>query len=74
MSTGKSIALAFTVAVFAASWIAPLWPAEQALHSSLTVVGLVWLWRHDRRWPLITWQFASICAFSDRTRSRTRRI
>ena len=63
MSGGKSIALALTVAVFAASWIAPLWPAEQALHSSLTVVGLIWLWRHDRRWPMLTWQFALICAF-----------
>lgn len=59
----KRIALALTLAVFAASWIAPLWPLEQALHSSLTVVGLVWLWRHDRRWPMLTWQFASICAF-----------
>lgn len=59
----KRIALALTLAVFAASWIAPLWPLEQALHSSLTVVGLVWLWRHDRRWPMLTWQFASICVF-----------
>ncbi|MET1162049.1 MAG: DUF2238 domain-containing protein [Pseudoxanthomonas sp.] len=63
MRAGKKIALALTLAVFAASWVAPLWPAEQALHSSLTVVGLIWLWRHDRRWPMLTWQFASICAF-----------
>jgi len=61
--TGKRIALAVTLAVFAASWIAPPWPMEQALHSSLTVVALVWLWWHDRRWSLPTWQFALICVF-----------
>ena len=63
MHPGKKIALALTLLVFAASWIAPPWPVEQALHSSLTVVGLVWLWRHDRRWPMLTRQFASICMF-----------
>jgi putative membrane protein len=63
MLAAKRIALALTLTVFAASWIAPLWPAEQALHSSLTVVGLIWLWRHDRRWPMLAWQFALICAF-----------
>ena len=63
MQPGKKIALALTLVVFAASWIAPPWPVEQALHSSLTVVGLAWLWWHDRRWPMLTWQFASICAF-----------
>jgi putative membrane protein len=36
---------------------------EQALHSSLTVVGLVWLYWHDRRWSMPTRQFAAICAF-----------
>ena len=32
MQPGKKIALALTLAVFAASWIAPPWPVEQALH------------------------------------------
>ncbi|WP_454831982.1 DUF2238 domain-containing protein [Pseudoxanthomonas wuyuanensis] len=63
MATGKKIAFALTLAVFAASWIAPLWPLEQALHSSLTVVGLVWLALHDRRWPMLTSHFALICFF-----------
>ncbi|MEO8365516.1 MAG: DUF2238 domain-containing protein [Pseudoxanthomonas sp.] len=63
MQTGKKIALALTIAVFAATWIAPPWPLEQALHSSLTVAGLAWLWWHDRRWPMLTRQFASICVF-----------
>ena len=63
MQVGKRIALALTVAVFAASWINPPWPLEQALHSSLTVVGLVWLWRHDRRWLMQPAQFMLVCAF-----------
>jgi putative membrane protein len=63
VQSGKKIALALTLCVFAASWIAPLWPVEQALHSSLTVVGLAWLWWHDRRWPMPTRQFAAICVF-----------
>jgi putative membrane protein len=29
----------------------------------LTVVGLGWLWWHDRRWPLRPTHFALICAF-----------
>ncbi len=63
MQAGKKIALALTLAVFVASWINPPWPLEQALHSSLTVVGLVWLWRHDRRWPMQPAQFMLICVF-----------
>ncbi|NDK39173.1 DUF2238 domain-containing protein [Pseudoxanthomonas gei] len=63
MLPGKRIALALAMAVFAASWIAPPWPLEQALHSTLTVAGLAWLWRHDRHWPMRSGEFALICAF-----------
>ena len=63
MQPGKRIAFATALAIFALSWIAPRWPFEQALHSSLTVVGLVWLWLHDRRWPMRTSHFALICFF-----------
>lgn len=63
MQAGKRVALALTWLVFALSWIAPRWPLEQALHSSLTVVGLLWLWRHDARWPMRTGDFALICVF-----------
>jgi putative membrane protein len=41
--------------IFAATWIAPIWPMEQALHSSLTVVAFILLWR-----------FADPFAISDR--------
>ena len=59
----KPALLGFTLVAFALTWIAPRWPLEQALHGSLTIVGLVLLWRHDRRWPLHAAHYASICAF-----------
>ena len=59
----KKTAFALTLAVFAITWISPLWPLEQALHSSLTVVGLIWLALHDRRWPMRSGDFIAICAF-----------
>ncbi|HEY0332484.1 MAG TPA: DUF2238 domain-containing protein [Stenotrophomonas sp.] len=63
MSPAKRVALAAVLAVFAATWIRPLWPVEQALHSSLTVLGLIALYWIDRRWPLGTGSFAAVCAF-----------
>lgn len=63
MTPGKRIALGAVLAVFALTWVAPHWPVEQALHSSLTVVGLLWLWRHDRRWTMRDADFTAICAF-----------
>lgn len=60
---GKRIALALILVVFAASWIKPMWPAEQALHSSLTLVALAWLVLHDRRWSMRVQDFVAICGF-----------
>jgi len=62
-SMAKKAALAGVLAIFAASWIQPLWPLEQTLHSSLTVIGLVALWWVDRRWELGSGAFAAICGF-----------
>ncbi len=59
----KKLVLGATLAVFGASWIAPIWPLEQALHSSLTVLGLIALVWVDRRWPLGAGTFAAICVF-----------
>ena len=59
----KRAAFLLTVAIFAITWIDPPWPVEQALHSSLTVVGLIWLLLHDRRWPMRPGDFAAICTF-----------
>ncbi|KAF1711419.1 hypothetical protein CSC70_05810 [Pseudoxanthomonas kalamensis DSM 18571] len=63
MARGKRLILVATWVVFAITWIKPLWPLEQALHSSLTVVGLVWLHLHDRRWPMRIGDFALVCGF-----------
>lgn len=48
-SRPKKLAFAAVLAVFAVSWIQPLWPTEQALHSTLTVIGLGALLWVDRR-------------------------
>jgi putative membrane protein len=63
LTPAKKLALAVTLTVFAVSWIAPKSPFEQAMHSVLTVIGLLWLWRHDRRWPLRDGHFVAICVF-----------
>ncbi len=63
MSPAKKAAFAGVLAVFLLTWIKPMWPLEQALHSSLTVVGLAALWWVDRRWPLGGGAFAAICGF-----------
>lgn len=63
MSPAKKAAFAGVLAVFLLTWIKPLWPLEQALHSSLTVAGLAALWWVDRRWPLGGGAFAAVCGF-----------
>ncbi|WP_269790408.1 DUF2238 domain-containing protein [Stenotrophomonas sp. Iso1] len=63
MSTVKKAAFIGVLAVFLATWIKPLWPLEQSLHSSLTVIGLAALWWVDRRWRLGNGAFAAICGF-----------
>lgn len=57
------IALGVFGAILAVTWIKPIWPAEQALHHSLTVVGVAALvWAH-RRWPLPLSSFVLILLF-----------
>lgn len=63
MNLAKRAAFIGVLAVFLLTWIKPLWPLEQALHSSLSVAGLVALWWIDRRWPLGAGAFAAICGF-----------
>ncbi|MBD9535146.1 DUF2238 domain-containing protein [Stenotrophomonas sp. STM01] len=63
MNIAKKLAFGAVLAVFVATWIKPLWPLEQSLHSSLTVLGLAGLWWVDRRWRLGNGAFAAICGF-----------
>ena len=63
VSHAKKAAFIGVLAVFALTWVKPLWPVEQALHSSLTVLGLAGLWWVDRRWTLGVGAFAAICGF-----------
>jgi putative membrane protein len=62
-SMAQKAAFAAVLAVFVATWIHPLWPAEQALHGSLAVIGLAALWWVNRRWPLGNGAFVAICGF-----------
>jgi len=63
VSRTRTVAFIGVLAVFAATWIRPPWPVEQALHSTLTVAGLFALWRVDRRWPLGDGPFTAVCGF-----------
>jgi putative membrane protein len=49
MAPSKSVSTAIFLTIFAATWIAPPWPLEQALHSSLTILSLIALWRTHNR-------------------------
>jgi putative membrane protein len=59
----KKIALAFVITVFLASWIQPLWPKEQMLQSTLTLIGLVWLVWHNKKFSMRNFDFFAICFF-----------
>ncbi|MCR3749827.1 DUF2238 domain-containing protein [Lentzea californiensis] len=58
MTRGKWWLLGAFGALMAVTWINPLWPAEQALHSSLTAVALLALWLSRRRLDTAQWAWA----------------
>jgi putative membrane protein len=49
--------------LFAATWIRPQWPVEQALHHSLTILAVAGLLLLARRWPMPLWCFIFALAF-----------
>lgn len=59
----KKLSLFFVVSVFVITWINPRWPLEQGLHSSLTVVGLVWLVWHAKKHSMRNTDFFLVCFF-----------
>ncbi|MET8762679.1 DUF2238 domain-containing protein [Lentzea sp. NPDC004782] len=58
MTWGKRWLLGAFGALVAVTWINPRWPAEQALHSSLTVVALIALWLLRKRLDTAQWAWA----------------
>ncbi|MBU8976566.1 DUF2238 domain-containing protein [Lysobacter sp. MMG2] len=63
MCLQKRWALGALLLVFVATWLNPQWPREQALHTIGTVIAVVWLWWHDRRWNTRTRDFVLVCGF-----------
>lgn len=59
----KKLSLLFVVTVFFITWIHPRWPMDQGMHSSLTVVGLIWLVWHAKKYPMKNPDFFAICFF-----------
>lgn len=59
----KKLSLLLAVTVFFITWINPRWPLEQGLHSSLTVVGLIWLVWHTKKYSMKNFDFFAICLF-----------
>lgn len=63
MTHSKSFCFIFALAVFVLSWINPIWPYEQALHSSLTVLGFIGLCYYATKNPISDTSFSLICLF-----------
>ncbi|MEO8000955.1 MAG: DUF2238 domain-containing protein [Arenimonas sp.] len=59
----KKLSLLFVVSVFVITWINPRWPLEHGLHSSLTVVGLIWLVWHAKKYSMKNTDFFLVCFF-----------
>jgi len=60
MTRGQLWLLGAFGALVGATWINPPWPAEQALHSSLTAVALVTLWLLRKRLGTAQWAWALV--------------
>jgi putative membrane protein len=60
MTRGQLWLLGAFGALVAVTWIRPPWPAEQALHSSLTAVAIVALWLLRRRLDTAQWAWALV--------------
>jgi putative membrane protein len=50
-------------AVFITTWIQPHWPKEQALQSTLTIMGFICLLWHDKKHSMRNFDFFALCFF-----------
>lgn len=63
MYTAKRYSSIVILLIFAASWLYPKWPVEQALHSSLTLVGFALLWYCSKRLEMSDRDFLMVALF-----------
>jgi putative membrane protein len=63
MIPSKPVSTALILIIFIGSWIKPIWPLEQALHSSLTIVAFYLLWHLEHKHPLPKRDFFLIALF-----------
>jgi putative membrane protein len=63
LTVSKKIAWLVLAFIVVATWVSPIWPYEQGLHTSLTVVGVVVLWWYDKKYALTDVNFILIIAF-----------
>jgi len=52
-----------SLVIIALTWIKPIWPQEQALHHSLTVIAFIVLSWYNKRYQMSLSQFMLICLF-----------
>jgi putative membrane protein len=63
MRVNKIVSITMMLVVLVATWIKPPWPAEQAMHSSLTVLGLGLLWWHVAKHGMQDGDFFAVVLF-----------
>jgi len=59
----KRYSTAAMLLIFAATWVSPAWPVEQAFHSSLTLVGFIGLWCFSKPLHLNNRDFLLVAIF-----------
>ena len=63
MYPSKRTSTVIMLLIFALTWINPPWPVEQALHSSLTLIGFGLLWKFSGRSGFTDLDFLLIAVF-----------
>ncbi|WP_018151783.1 DUF2238 domain-containing protein [Leeia oryzae] len=63
MTPSKVTSTLIMALIFILTWLNPLWPVEQGLHTSLTVIGLAGLWYYMKKHPLDDLHYGLIMLF-----------
>jgi putative membrane protein len=59
----KTWMLFVSLLIIALTWVNPIWPQEQALHNSLTVIAFIALAWYNKTYQMSRVQFGLICLF-----------